>query len=110
MGKTIDPETKSIACFAEIDNLKKKNFVSNQFMEGEILVENDSVLSLPETAFLKSENEYFILGLEKETDESYYLKKEKVNTGRIYKNFIELTETPKSKKIVVQGIYNILVE
>jgi membrane fusion protein, heavy metal efflux system len=110
VGRAINTDTKSIDCFAEIENLQSGFFVSNQFIEGEVIVASDTVLSLPESAILKSGNETFILVFEKETDELYYLRKLKVNTGRNNNEFVEITEIPESKKILIKGIYNILIE
>jgi cobalt-zinc-cadmium efflux system membrane fusion protein len=110
VGKTINNTTKSIDCFAELENFENNQMVSNQFVEGEIIVASDSVLSLPESAILKSGNETFVLALEKETNELYYFRKLKLTTGRKNNGFVELTEIPESKKILLRGVYNILIE
>lgn len=96
--------------FAEIKNFGTNALVSNQFVEGDIIVSSDSVFSLPESAILKLGNETFVLVLEKETDELFYLSKLKVNMGRKNNEFIEITEMPESKKILIKGVYNILIE
>lgn len=77
--------------------------VNNQFVEGEIIVDSDSVLSVSESAILKSENETYVLIFEKETDELYYFHKQKVTTGRKNNGFVELTEAPELKKDITQG-------
>ena len=110
VGKTINSATKSIDCFAEMENFDNKLMVSNQFVEGEIIVANDSVFSLPESAILKSGNETFVLVLEKENDELFYLSKLKVNTGRRNNEYVEISELPESKKILIKGVYNIMIE
>jgi len=110
IGRTIDNATKSIDCFAEIENLGTYSLVNNQFVEGEIIVASDTVFSIPESAILKSENESFVLSFEKETDELYYLSKLKVTTGRVNNGFVELIEMPKSKKILIKGAYNLVIE
>ena len=110
VNKAIDNSTKSIDCFAEIENLGKISLVNNQFVEGDVIAASDSVLSVPEGAILKSENETYVLAFEKETEELYHLSKVKVTTGRKNNGFIELTEVPESKKILIKGIYNIRIE
>ena len=110
VSKAIDNSTKSINCFAEIENLGEIQLVNNQFVEGDVIVASDSVLSVPEGAILKSENETYVLTFEKETDEHYYLGKLKVTTGRKNNGFVELTEIPESKKMLVKGIYNLQIE
>jgi len=109
-GKTINNNTKSIDCFAEIQNSKNLQLVSNQFIEGQIIVASDSVLSIPESAVLKSENESYVLSFEKESDELFYFSKLKVTTGRKNNGLVEITGMPETKKILVEGAYNIQIE
>ncbi|MBN1253386.1 MAG: efflux RND transporter periplasmic adaptor subunit [Bacteroidales bacterium] len=109
VGKIISNTTKSIECFAEITN-SKSNFVSNQFVEGEICIAVDSVLSVPETAVLKSENDKYILIFEKETPENFYFKKINVKIGRKSNNLVELIDKIQYNKILTKGIYNIQIE
>ncbi len=110
VGKSINENTMSIDCLAEIENLKDTRLVSGQFVEGEITVATDTVLSLPQTAILSAENETYILAFEKETDDVIFMKKTNVKTGRLNNGFIELTDFPGSKKLLVKGIYNIQIE
>jgi cobalt-zinc-cadmium efflux system membrane fusion protein len=110
VGKTINENTMSIDCLAEIENLKNARLVGNQFVEGEIIVTSDSLLSLPQSAIIASENENFVLVLENETDELYKLRKAKVSTGRIINGFVEIAEMPESKKILIKGVYNLVIE
>lgn len=109
-GKTINSNTKSIDCFAEIQNFENLQLVSNQFVEGEIIVASDSVLSIPESAVLKSENESYVLSFEKESEELFYLRKLKITTGRKNNGLVELTGIPGSKKLLLKGVYNIQIE
>ena len=110
VGKTIIPDSKSIECFAVIDKLKSINMVSMQFVEGSVYTALDSVLSVPETAIIYSDNDPYLLMYEKEVDSIYYFKKIKVNTGRKANNYIELTEQLPAGKMLVNGIYNIQIE
>ncbi len=110
VGKSINENTMSIDCLAEIENLKNSRLVNNQFVEGEIIIASDTVLALPQAAIVTAENETYVLAFEKETDESIFLKKTEVKTGRINNGFIELTEFSASKKILVKGVYNIQIE
>jgi cobalt-zinc-cadmium efflux system membrane fusion protein len=110
VGKSINSETKSIDCFAEIKKSGENYLVSNQFIEGDIITKSDSVFSVPESAILKLENETYVLVFEKENDELFSLSKLKVNTGRTNNNLVELTELPVSNKILLKGVYNIRIE
>ena len=110
VSKAIDNSTKSIDCFAEIENPGKISLVNNQFVEGDVIVSSDSVLSVPEGAILKSASETYVLAFKNETDELYYFSKLKVTTGRKNNGFVELKEVPESKKLLIKGVYNILIE
>lgn len=110
IGKTIMPDSKSIECYAEIDSAEEISMVNNQFVEGEIIAALDSVLAIPETAIIESENELYVFMYEKENDSTYYFKKVKVKTGHKNNNYIELTKTLPSKKLLANGTYNIKIE
>ncbi len=110
VGKSINENTMSIDCLAEIENLKNTRLVNGQFVEGEIVVASDTVLSLPKTAIITSENENYVLVFENETDEIIFLRKTDIKTGRTNNDFIELTDFPGSNKILVKGVYNIQIE
>jgi membrane fusion protein, heavy metal efflux system len=110
VGKQVNPETKSIECFAEIKSTGNISLIGNQFVEGDIVVASDSVLSVPESAIIKSESESYVLAFEKETDELLYFSRLKVKTGRSNNDFMEITEMPGSIKILTTGAYNIQIE
>lgn len=110
LGKAIMPDTKSIECYAKIENIKNVNLVSNQFVEGEIYTAVDSVLSVPESAIIGLENVSYVLMYEKTDDSIYYFKQTIVNTGRKTDKYIELTTDLPSDKLLVNGTYNIMIE
>lgn len=110
IGKTIMPDTKSIECYATINKSENINLVSNQFVEGEIFATLDSVLAVPETAIINSENEKYVLMFEKEENAIFYFKKIKVSNGRKANNYIELTGKKPLKKLLLTGTYNIVIE
>ncbi len=110
IGKTIMPNSKSIECYATINKSENINLVCNQFVEGEIFATLDSVLAVPETAIINSENEQYVLMFEKEENAIFYFRKAKVSTGRTANNFMELTGQKPLKKLLLTGTYNIVIE
>lgn len=110
VGKTIIADSKSIECFASINDVKSINMVGNQFAEGEVYTTIDSALSVPETAIINSENDSYVLVFQKEENSTYYFKKIKVKVGRKVNKQIELTEKLPKSKLLVNGIYNISIE
>lgn len=110
IGKTILPSSKSIQCYASIETPHNVNMVCNQFAEGEILTAVDSLWAIPETSVLESGNDFYILRYANEDDETYYFEKIKVNVGRKSNNYIELTEQMPLGKILLGGMYNVVIE
>lgn len=110
VGKAIMPDTRSIECFADIDPSESANFVNQQFIEGNVIVNSEMVLSLPESAVLFSDNEAYVLMFENETPENYFFSKAKITTGRRTESRLELTNVPLSEKILVSGVYNINID
>lgn len=110
IGKTIMPDSKSIECYASINKPDKIHLVSNQFIEGEILASHDSLLAVPESAIINSDNEKYILQFEKEVKDTLYFSKIKVNTGQKSNNYIQIIGLKPSKKILLTGTYNLVIE
>lgn len=108
IGRAINNETKSIDCFAEIESKLLQSNVSNQFCEGEIIVNSFQAMSVPTEAIISSEEGSYILNLIKETDESYFFDKVFVIPGFNNKENVELKDLPALNKIIVKGTYNIL--
>lgn len=110
VGKHIMPESKSMDCYAAIANPTTIHLVNNQFVEGVVYTAMDSVLSVPETAIINSENDSYVLLYEKEVNSFYYFKRIKVSTGRKANSYVELTEKLPTSKLLIRGVYNIQVE
>jgi cobalt-zinc-cadmium efflux system membrane fusion protein len=106
-GKTIHKESKSIDCYANIENLQEHNFVINQFAEGDIIVSSDSVLAVPESAIVNSANRNFVLMLKKEEGTQYLFDKVEVVKGRTSNNMVELKGKMPIGKMLLKGAYNI---
>ena len=106
VGKSIDPVTKAVVCFAQIQDLS--NLVSHQFVEGDIILSSDTTFAVSTSAILKAENAYFVLVLQKETEEAYFYQKTKVSTGRENVAYTELKgEELENEKVLVNGVYHI---
>lgn len=107
VGVVIDDETKSIECYASVKDKGQINPVSNEFIEAEIITRTDTVNALPSEAILKSENDFFVLVLNKKEDSKYYFDKIQVKTGRQFEGFTEIIEPEIKGEILTRGVYNI---
>ncbi|MCF8297056.1 MAG: efflux RND transporter periplasmic adaptor subunit [Saprospiraceae bacterium] len=109
IGKTIDEESRTIKCIANIIS-KKENLINHSFVEAKIIVKQRKVKALPSEAILKSANDYFVLAVEKTENNIYYLRKVKVDIGMTFNGFTEILNNENLKKVLTAGVYNIVIE
>ncbi|MCU4162492.1 efflux RND transporter periplasmic adaptor subunit [Carboxylicivirga caseinilyticus] len=110
VGKTVDPDSKSIECYASIEAEYLNKYINNQYVEGEIILSSDTVSALPVDAVIQADDQSYILSLEQETDSSYLFQKIHLQEGRITKDYVEVIENPNVDKIIIKGAYNIMVD
>ena len=109
IGKSVDPITKAVVCFAQIED--KSNLVSHQFVEGDIILSSETSLAVPTSAILKAENAHFVLVLQEETEDAFLFEKTTVTIGRENAAFTELSSNDlENKKVLINGVYHIEVE
>lgn len=105
VGKTINPDTKTVDCIAKIDASDKSKLIHQSYVEAKIEVNELEVRALPREAVQKQENEYFVFVLEKQENDKYFLKKTKVEVGKGNNAFIEiLSVLPADKQVIVSGL------
>lgn len=85
------------------------SFFINQLVSGEVVVKTDSVYALPQSAIISSGKNNCVYAKESESEDSFLLRKIKVNTGRTDKGFVELMDVPKVK-ILIEGTYNLRID
>ncbi len=109
ISKLINNQTKSSNCYAEILNTDNE-FSINQFVNGSIIIDSDTLLALPSSAIIKSGELDYVLLSEGEQNGNYHLRKVSVNTGMNDDNYTEIKDDKLNSKILINGIYNINVE
>jgi cobalt-zinc-cadmium efflux system membrane fusion protein len=110
IGKNVDGESKSIMCFADIDDLSGDNFVNNGYVEATIIIDKDTVTAVPEESVVKSGDNTYLLSLVKNENDNYILRRVKVDLGRIDRGFVEIVDNPGVTTILTKGVYNIQIE
>ncbi|MFN8255836.1 MAG: efflux RND transporter periplasmic adaptor subunit [Bacteroidales bacterium] len=110
IGKSIDPETKSIPCIARINSEDCKNFVNQMFVEAIIITNQYKAPAVNSEAIAKAGEELFVFTQEKVSNNIHYLKKNKIKTGNVSNGFTEILSDEKLENIVIKGIYNIPVD
>ena len=109
-GRDVDEESKTVACWADIDKPGGRGFVNNAYAEAMIITGSDTVTAVPEEAVIRSEGNDFLLELVKSENDTTFLKKTRVNIGRIYKGYAEILNNPVKNKIITKGAFNITIE
>ncbi len=109
IGSFLNTDSKSVDCFASIQDANFRNPIQNLFVESEIIISRDSLFSLPVEAVIHSENNQFVLILENEDEENYYFRKQTVETGRVNEKYIEVYDDLLEIKILVKGLYNLVI-
>ena len=104
IGKTIDPESKTIDCMAAIDKSAGALLINDSYVEAAVVVNQFTANALPATAVQKQGNEYFVFVVEKRKGSSYMLRKMPVSVGHAERDYVEITTPLPGKEIVVRGI------
>ncbi len=107
IGKSIDHESKTIECLANIKSESGMNLISGSFVEANIIVEQYDANALPDEAIVKSGDDHFVFVVERSDATAYYLRKVKVETGMISAGFTELKQSEQLTKVLVSGVYNL---
>ncbi|NPA36084.1 MAG: efflux RND transporter periplasmic adaptor subunit [Chlorobi bacterium] len=109
LSKSINPETKTITCLANITP-GQKDFVNNSFIRAGIITDKQDAPALPNDALIKSETGIKVLSLVKKEGDTYYFKPVKVNTGRVSKKFTEILNGKDLDDVLIKGVYNLNVD
>lgn len=111
VGTTIDPTNRRVTVHGHIDD-DQTGFIVGMFAEAEIIVRQKKGRSLPKTAIIQVENDYFALAVENETSDAFQLKKIKLDLGLQTEDTVEILNHSalKDKEIVINGVYMLLYE
>ncbi len=107
IGIAVDEDSKTIECIATISDQDKVNAVVHSFVESEIITGSEMANALPVDAIIKTDEGNMVLILEKETSDAYFFRKEKVQTGRQNKGYVEILGDKFNGKILTVNAYNI---
>lgn len=106
VGQTIDMESRTIHCTADLKTKDRLNFINNTFVETEIITCSREALSLPESAILEEDGKNLVLIRVGETGENIVFKKNIVKTGVSQGRFIEILDKELSD-VLTEGVYNL---
>ncbi len=109
VGRSINEQSKTITCIARINKTDDADFVNSSYIKARITVADKKVAALPDNAFVKSDNGYYIFKVEKNENNTYYLHKIKIKTGKSFRGYTEVLnpEEFENAEIVIDGVYNL---
>ena len=91
---------------------ESKTFFTGMFVNAEIIIDQNTVKVLPETAIVEDEGSHYILILNEENDTDYYFDQVKVKVGHTVNGFTEIMSTPVSvetSKVLINGVFGLIV-
>jgi cobalt-zinc-cadmium efflux system membrane fusion protein len=110
IGRNVNDETKSIMCFADLDEPGDAYFVNNAYLDASVFTRSDTVMAVPEESIIRFEGNNYLLQFVRTENDNYLLKKTRVDIGRIANGYAEILNEPAFGKIITKGAYNIMIE
>jgi cobalt-zinc-cadmium efflux system membrane fusion protein len=107
IGKSIDPDTKTVLCIAQLKAADRSALVNRLFVETEIITCQREAPAIPDQALIKEENHYYVLSLVDERGENLIFRKIPVNIGVVLQEYAEVLDEG-LKDILIEGGYNLL--
>jgi cobalt-zinc-cadmium efflux system membrane fusion protein len=106
VGTSINND-RSIKVHGHIHEEEKMKFITGMFVEAAIICDSKKEISLPKSAIIQNENNYFALVLNDEKDNTYQFKKVKLSIGLQDENYLQILnhEVLKNKKVLTKGVF-----
>lgn len=114
VNKTVDAEKRTIGVHGHLKDEKLTNrFNPGVYLEAEIYTTSDSRSSLPQEALVEVDDKYYVLVLDKSSNEIYSFIKKEVNVGVSNNDNIEILNAHdfnEDTEFLVKGAFNIIKE
>lgn len=104
IGQSIDQQTQTIICIADVENIGKLNFISGMYVECNVLTSSHFVNVLPSTALFTEGEQYYVLVKLGENNDAIEFDKVAVETGDVDGEFTEI-KTLGLNNVLVNGAY-----
>lgn len=109
IGKSIDPDTKTVLCKAQIKPADQTNFVNGLYVKTEIITSHREAPAIPGQALTREKDQYYVLVLAEEKAENLIFHKIPVHIGVVMQDWAEVTDEG-LKNILIVGTYNLFTE
>jgi cobalt-zinc-cadmium efflux system membrane fusion protein len=109
VGTSINKD-RTIKVHGHIHEEEKTNFITGMFVEADIISDSKKEISIPKSAVIQSDDNYFTLVLKDKKDNNYLFDKIKLSVGLQDENFVQVKnyEALKNKQILTKGVFMLL--
>lgn len=109
IGKSLDPETKTVQCLARIQAVDRGVFVNMLYVETKVITCQREALAIPENALIREPDRDFIWSMVAEHEDQLTFRKIPVQTGPTRRGFTEILDEDLTK-ILLEGAFMLRVE
>ncbi len=109
-GKTVNPDTKTVTCYASFKMNDTKYPAENMYMNVDITSSEFKKYALPENTIVYSETESYVLQLAKEDKKNYYFKKKDIKVEQTYNGYTAVSISDTLNQYLIKGAYNLSTE
>jgi cobalt-zinc-cadmium efflux system membrane fusion protein len=109
IGKSIDPETKTVLCKARIKREDQISFVNHNYVKTEIISNQREVMAIPVASVSRENSRYYALVLASDNGDQLIFNKIPVQIGDIMQDYAEVLDKG-LKNILTAGAYNFFIE
>ncbi len=114
VNKTIDPTSRSIGIHAHLlDETLSSRFSTGMYIEANIYSDSVSKPSLPEDTIVDIEGKYYVLCLQKTSDEGYDFSRKRIEVGKSNNGYVEIlnpNDFTKNTQFLTKGAFNLITE
>lgn len=104
VGKNFEDATKTINVHVHFsDESVEKRLIPGQYLNGKILADSRSAITLPESAILRESDGNYVYTIENQTDKNVVFRKNAVKIGATQNGFVEIISPTTLKKVVIKG-------
>ena len=103
VGKTIQPDTKTADCIAQIQTAAQTPLVNEGFVQAYVITARTDLQALPNTALVKSDGAMYVYQLKEKKNDSYVFEKKEVKITRSNEEYSAFSEPLPDREVIVKG-------
>jgi cobalt-zinc-cadmium efflux system membrane fusion protein len=109
VGTSINRD-RTIKVHGHINDEESNNFISGMYIEADIICDSKTEKSLPQSAIIKKENDYFVLVLNQQENNDYIFEKVKLDVGLQNEDYLQVINfnALENKKVLINGVFMLL--